>query len=328
MIRVVEFRKLIKFGDSSFVVSLPKDWITKHNLVKGDTIYVDENENGLVLKPKEIKTRKEPKSMVIDADNKSLEAVQTEIVSSYLTNTDTIEVKGSSLRENAPQVKQYLHNLAGLEIIEQTKDKIVAKDLLNINEISIDSMVRRMDNIIRSMLDDSIASAEEDHFDSINQRDNDVNRLSFLTHRVIRLALRDHGVAKTLEVNHLSLLVDWQIVTYLEKIGDQSKRIARAMREARAKKKSFSKSTCRELKQIYKNLQQVYLKVMKSYYTKDKKLAYQIETESQQRISLCDSFEKRCRDPCLVQVIYNLKGMSTSIKNIARDVISIENEQG
>ena len=35
------YRKLIGFGDSSFVVSLPKDWVNKHGLKKGDGLIVD-----------------------------------------------------------------------------------------------------------------------------------------------------------------------------------------------------------------------------------------------------------------------------------------------
>ena len=35
------YRKLIGFGDSSFVVSLPKDWINKHGLKKGDGLMLD-----------------------------------------------------------------------------------------------------------------------------------------------------------------------------------------------------------------------------------------------------------------------------------------------
>jgi phosphate uptake regulator len=35
---MVEFRRLIGFGKSSFVVSLPKNWIEKNKLVKGDLV--------------------------------------------------------------------------------------------------------------------------------------------------------------------------------------------------------------------------------------------------------------------------------------------------
>ena len=49
----MEFRKLIKFGKSSFVISLPKKWLEKNKLKKGDLLYVSENENGLSLTSKD-----------------------------------------------------------------------------------------------------------------------------------------------------------------------------------------------------------------------------------------------------------------------------------
>lgn len=319
-VKVVEFRKLIKFGDSSFVISLPKDWIEKHKLVKGDTIFLQEQEGSLLLNARETSKKREQRSIVIDIDNKDLDSIQTEIVSSYLTNFDIIEVRGSSLKDNAPKIKDFLHDLAGLEVIEQTKDKIIAKDLLNISEISIQSMIRRMDVIVRSMLDDSIASFDENSYDNIQQRDKEVNRLSLLTHRVIRLALRDHDVAKSLGAKHLSLLVDWQMVTSIEKIGDQSKRIARNLRET-----GKSNPHCqKDFKGLMSHMVGSYLDIMKCYYQNEKKKAYNIETEHRSRIDLCCKLEKKCSDTASMRVIYNLKSMSTSIQNIARNVINSE----
>ena len=48
---MVEFRKLISFGKTSFVMSIPKAWVTKNNLKKGDLIVLQEKENNLLLSP-------------------------------------------------------------------------------------------------------------------------------------------------------------------------------------------------------------------------------------------------------------------------------------
>ena len=36
----MEQRKLIKLGNSSFAIALPKDWIEKSGLKKGESIFV------------------------------------------------------------------------------------------------------------------------------------------------------------------------------------------------------------------------------------------------------------------------------------------------
>ena len=45
----MEYRKLISFGKSSYVVSLPKSWVVQNKLKKGDLLYFDEKEKDLIL---------------------------------------------------------------------------------------------------------------------------------------------------------------------------------------------------------------------------------------------------------------------------------------
>ena len=45
----MEFRKLMAFGNSSFVVSVPKAWVEKNRLKKGDVLVVDERDRKSVV---------------------------------------------------------------------------------------------------------------------------------------------------------------------------------------------------------------------------------------------------------------------------------------
>ena len=76
----MELRKLIKFGTSSFVVSIPRPWINKNKLVKGDLIYFNENGNNeLVLSARENNDKKKLSRIVIDTKNKPLQTIRREI---------------------------------------------------------------------------------------------------------------------------------------------------------------------------------------------------------------------------------------------------------
>ena len=83
---MMEFRKLIGFGKSSFVVSIPKNWTQKNKLNKGDIIYLREEDNALVLSAKEKRLIKEPKRITIRTESKSVEKLQAEIIAAYLEN--------------------------------------------------------------------------------------------------------------------------------------------------------------------------------------------------------------------------------------------------
>ena len=77
----METRKLISFGTSSFVVSVPKGWIRENKLKKGDLVYVEDRKDELVLSSGGGSKPEEPKRILIEMDNKELKLIRTEIVS-------------------------------------------------------------------------------------------------------------------------------------------------------------------------------------------------------------------------------------------------------
>lgn len=316
----METRRLIAFGTSSFVVSVPKTWVRENKLKKGDLVHIEDRKDELVLSPSEGGKPEEARRILIEVDNKDMKLIQIEIVSAYLNNYDIIDIAGRQLERLAPQVKGIIRNLTGLEIIQQTATKITAKDLLNLKEISIRTLIRRMDNITRSMLIDSIDCFMADHFESIYERDLDVNRLVFLACRVIRAAMLNPKLGKHLAMGNLELMYSRDIIIRIEKIGDQSKRIARRIRNATA----LSAEEKQELSNLYKRLMGDYLAAMKAYYKKDVHLAYQLEATNKDVIGLCSAYKRRNDPVDTARIIEHFKSMRTAVKNIARGVIGME----
>ena len=315
----MDLRKIIKFGKGSYVISIPKSWIEKNRLKKGDLVAIDEGSDQLVLHPNNL-AKKEESKITIEASNKSLELIKAEVVSAYLNNYDNIEIISKDLKTNAPAIKSMLMDLAGLEILEQTSSRILAKDLIDIQEVSVDTLIRRMDIIIRAMIEDVIKSVNKNcHYESIYQRDFDVNRLYFLAKRVIRNAIRNPGVAKVLKLDAIKSHHASNIVMRLERIGDNQKRIARHLREIKLNQKAR-----KELEKLYTYIKDGYLDVMKAHYKKDKKLAYEVELSNKDRIVKCNEFLKKNHDVVTAKIIENVKAMTTFVKYIARDVIGGE----
>jgi len=334
----INVRKLIGFGKNSYVVSLPKQWVEKNKLNKGDLISIDENKEGLLLKTNNVELKKEePKTMVINAEGKSLTTLKTEIVSAYLDNYDFIEVISKDFKTNAPEIKNMLQGLAGLEIIDQSSTRIVAKDLININEISVATLIRRMDNIVRSMMKDTTECFDgADHSQSTYNIDEEVNRLHFLAYRVIRSGLKAVRIANSLGTNALKLHSDHTVTTRIERIADNAKRVCRYLNETKLDKKWKN-----ELKELFNQIHQSYLNVMKAHYTNDISIALKIEEDNKEVIKSCDTFYTKhdhkdlkfgegakkgiCsfRGACgaTAKVIENMKGMASEVKFIARTII-------
>lgn len=312
----MEFRKLIGFGKNSYVISLPKNWVKKNKLNKGDTVYIDENIDGLQINIKEKrKISEQVRAIMISIMGKKLDQIQTEIVSAYLAGYRVIEVRGENIAKDAPKIKAILKELAGIELVEETKNKIVAKDLMNIEELSIKVLIRRTDLLVRGMIDDLIKSIEEGQYESIFQRDIEVNRLVYLTKRVIRFACDNREIRQKFQQTIIELVRAWKVTGYLEAIGDNTKRIARALTKLKLKQKKK-----KELGDLFLLVKKRYLDVMKAYHTKDINIALKIELESKIRLYTIKFFEKK--NISTYDISYNLKSIASSIKHIARAILN------
>lgn len=335
----MEFRKLISFGKGSHVITIPKSWIDKNKLKKGDSIGVEETREGLILSSGTAPAKKEETKITIAAADKEIGRIKMEIVSAYLNNFDLIEIISKDLKNNVKQIRQLLMGLPGLEILEQTYTRLLVKFLIDIKEISVDSMIRRMDIITRSMIEDTMKCMDgECEAESIHQRDSDVNRLHFLAFRVIRKALSNPRIGSSMGKNAWELQSDKSIVLRIEKIADRQKRIARYLVDTRLDKAGLNK-----LKDIFKTIQKAYLDIMKAHYTKDIELAYSTELRHKDWLDECDKFltkhthcdfeikgkkKQKCdyRMACAATalIIENLKAMAASVKYIARTIIGGE----
>ena len=303
-------RRLVKAGQSSHTVSLPKEWIEKNNLSKGDIVYLHEpTEKELIITPEsKPETPLKTKEITILIDNKELSTVQREITSAYINNYSTITLIGDSLTSKVKDIRNMLHDFVALEIAEQTAKQVIAKDLLNLKEISIEKTVRRMDMIVRSMIQDGKAAIDDPQLaDSVVLRDYEVNRSYFLLMRLLKSALNHKQIADFFEIKNNKIMSYWYLVMNLENFADAAKHFAMIFKKDK---------TSDEVKAIYEKIEKSFTTVMKSYYTNDKKLA---ETISLDRPVIMDECEK-------VAPKYSelLKTMTTLVNNIAKQVIDEE----
>ncbi len=330
-------RRLIKFGGNSFVLSIPKEWIEKNKLKKGDFISVDESKEGLLLKVSKEDNQNELKEVIIEADNKSQSMLKTEIISAYLNNENIIEIIFKDSKTDVLGIKNILHALSGLEIIHQTSTRIVAKDMINVKEVPIKTLIKRMDNITRTMIDDTLNCFDAmDNAHNIINRDEEVNRLHFLAYRIIRGALKDVRITNLLETNNLELHSDYTITSRIEHIADNIKETCKHLKNIKLEKKWSD-----ELKEIFKCINQIYTDTMKSYYINDTKIALKIEERSHEIIENCNMFfdrfcskglktkgktEREMQNFVLTyittaKIIESMKEISSAVKIIARTIL-------
>ena len=313
---MVEFRKLISFGKTSYVLSLPKEWVLKNKLNKGDLISVNEDEGNLVLSTKTSETKIEPKEITIETDGKDVRHVRREIIHAYVNNFNTMKILGEDLKDKAVDIRDVLQNLMALEIMEQTSKKIVVKDFMSMDKISIRNLIRRIDIITRAMLIDAKDSLKDDNYESICNRDEDVNRLSFLIFRAVKYGLDNPSVFKSYGMDYFSLLKHWDMAVSLEKIADGCKRISRNF-----KRMKLSPSLIKQMYEICSEVEKKYLDTMKSYYNDDIKLVFKLSDETRPLLKKCEKFGEKNRDKFLVEdTLDKLKQIIVHTHDFARSV--------
>ena len=85
----MEPRKIIQFGNSSYVVTLPQEWIKKNKLEKGQYVNLSENNNYIILATQPLE---EEKKAEINLDDKPLKVFNRELISYYLKNYKYIKI--------------------------------------------------------------------------------------------------------------------------------------------------------------------------------------------------------------------------------------------
>jgi phosphate uptake regulator len=309
MAEIAHTRRLVKAGVSSHTMALPKEWLERHKLGKGDSVIVIEKPEELLIIPSQRSVRPTTTEITILVEGKRFDSIQREITAAYLNNYSLINLQGKSIAAMAKQLRETLHDFVGLEIVEQTGTRVVAKDLLNVEEISIDRTIRRMDMMLRSLLQDAIS--EEVTAEGSQLRDQDINRLFFLCQRLLRRAVEDPAMAQRLGMNGRKTLLTWQIIHHIENIADGAARLPELLAPLGAGKD--------EALALVKQSEKFYLDAMKAYYDGNRELgdsvASQWKAVTDTQMALVQKY------PASAGLVWQLNSMASLTADIARTVI-------
>ncbi|MBI4919289.1 hypothetical protein HY837_05120, partial [archaeon] len=273
------------------------EWLEKNKLERGDVVYVHEkNDDELIVSPSLNKESNKIKEITLDYHKKEFESLKRELTSAYINNYNTINIVGRKLDEQNQIIKDMLSSFVALEISEQSEQRIVVKDLLNLNEIDINKTIRRMDMIVRSMF------KEVNSNENLQFKDDDVNKIYFLIFRLLKSALQDTRMAEKLKVRPDQALTYWYLAINIENLADCCTNI--------------KNKVSGNIKKQVEELESQYCTVMNSFFSKDKETADKLARQRNEILSQINTLP--------AGVSENLKQILTHINNIARIVLDEE----
>jgi phosphate uptake regulator len=313
-IKSMNVRKLVKSGHSSLVIAVPKQWADRNSLVAGNLVNIEESLNKLIISTTANKEKITAEDIVLDVDGLSNGQILKRLTAAYMNDFHHIILKGKQLKQKAKPIKEAISSLVALELVDEDQGKIVAKSFLDLYDIDLKLILRRMDNIIRSQfIDAKQVDSNPESVDSILSRDIEINRLSFFVFRILKAAYLHKEVLSALGLDELGGMRYWEFNNQLEKIGDRIKNIAEKIPLLeRSQKPSFLI--------LFSNMEDVYKDAMKAFYEESPTQAELVSVKRDALVTDIQGFLKASKSTASAQIAINAFNFSTSIKDIERGI--------
>ena len=277
---MVNIRKLQQTGGkhgSSFLIILPKEWVDRQDLGKGDPVVVAEREDGCLIIDPRLPKVGETRSTITEMQ----ENLRWAITSKYLLGFDEIRIVSDKkiTNEQRDQIKRIIKKFVALEVTDESEYEIVVQCLVDPSTLPVRKALRRMNLIASRMLNDALDAyftGNQELASDVVERDDEVNRLFFLIVRELRSAIQYPRMSEVMGVRPVEAL-DLRLAAHqLERIADLTAEIA-----ARTSKPLDAKLVKR-IKQIADRVKEMLIKSFTNLFKFDsEKVAWVIQSEKE-----------------------------------------------
>lgn len=320
-----ETRKIQFTGKSSYIVSLPKQWITDLGLKQGDQIrMVRKGSSTLELYPPKFEARtqkKEDATIEIDVEEEASSIVR-KLISLYFLGFKTINVKPKTGRLNPNQrttVKEAVKRmLMGSEIISDSTTGITVQVLVNLLELSVDGAFKRMIHLAKSMSSDAILAVKENNLElaeEVINTDDEVDRFGFYIIRQLKIAIQNEHMLNEMGFRNPRDCLGYRLVVKnIERTGDHAAFVAKDIIE-------FKKPIKKEIIDKIQEMNEFSLSVLDDSCLALFKEDYAQAEKTIEKTSQITKFEKKVRDASKSlkddEEIYRVRRITENIRRIS-----------
>lgn len=233
-------RKMQLSGGSTYIISLPKNWIDELKIKVGENVTIVKNSNhSLTLFPREKSDQKRKSTAVIPSSQKdSGEFIKRKIIAAYLAGYKTIKIKTKGMRipsEHSKSIRELVRTtMIGTEIVESNSEVITIQILTRLPELSFDTALKRMYLMANNMVKEAIESLEETdtaHAEEVANMDDEVDRFSLYMRRNLVLAVGNESVLRDMGLRKPSDCLGYRaVVSRIERIADHASLIAKRIK--------------------------------------------------------------------------------------------------
>ncbi len=318
----MQLRKLQEMGGATLLVSLPKEWVRRTSLKKGSVVTMDEAADGglLIYPPKDGSEDRGEREIAIAYPSKySNDGIPNEITAAYLLGYDLIRISGREVisSRDRSRIISSIKLLIGLEVVEEDARTITSQFLVDKMAVEPSKIFLRISTIVRAMISDTlrqVSSGETSNFESVAQRDDEVDRLHFLLVRLIRTAVREPLSASKFGLTSIDCL-DYRVAaSSLETAGDYAVELSDSVSKLGGIPPEVRKKI-EELKDLLDTLQ---ANAVRSFIQRDFRLAQRVLDDSHKLERIVTSLREITSDS--PAEIFHLADTIERIARCQRDV--------
>jgi phosphate uptake regulator len=231
-----ELRKIQVTGGSTYIISLPKNWVDHMGLKKGSVVsLLQRDDMSLSIQPKGLVSPERVKKVIITINQgEKPESVVRRLVSSYLVGYNIIQVRSNEKRidsETRFEIKDFVRKkLVGTEILSDLPNELTLQILLSYAELSVKDALRRMSIIAASMHRDAVQTLNIENprlAREIINMDDEVDRFSLYVIRLLKVAVMDAHVLKESGIKTPRHCLGYRLITKaVERMADHATNIA------------------------------------------------------------------------------------------------------
>ena len=264
-------RKLVKQGGSALTITLPSKWIKQQELKAGEEIELNERGKEIVVSTKKGFSAGK---ICLDISGYSMGLIIRNITAAYKLGYNEIELKFNNPKISYTPKIGYPHSgkeistiafvqmvtggLLGMDMIEQSKNSCLIKELAEIKDIEFKNILRKVFLLFISMFENTLEYMKENNEDILHpifNIEDSINKDTNFCFRILnRSDYEDYKKTSTM----------YCFITQLELIADRNIHLVKAIERKKTK-------VSKDIVKIYEETAAIYKEFYENYYKFDKK---------------------------------------------------------
>lgn len=214
----MEIRKLQKIKGGSFTISLPKDWVERRRLKRGEQMMVRPEEDGsLKIYPVAAPSEK-PYEVTLEIENyANLRALEYCIGTYYIQGSKKINVISKKIipAEHKRRLKHLRTELPGVEVAGEEADRLSFQVLIDPTAFALESLIEKTSSFSLHLQEDAVRSISEHNVQlarEVIERSKEALRHYRMTIRQVALSSLDKSLAEKLGVRNCQECVTFALI--------------------------------------------------------------------------------------------------------------------